>query len=121
MEAKRYADTVQQLLELSEKRRQLKEQVARLSRLKTVVEPLRTTDGGAGVQENIVTRNGAVEQELERMRFLLARVGGRVHALSELDETSTSLQAADVTENGGLGLARKRRVDEFLDQKVFPS
>ncbi|CAM1501173.1 Fc.00g103350.m01.CDS01 [Cosmosporella sp. VM-42] len=120
MEAKRYADAVQQLMGLNEKRKQLKEQVARLSRLKVAVEPLRTSDGGVGVQENIVTRNGVVEQELERMRFLLARVGGRVHALPDLKERSDFPRDFDLTETGGFGLG-KRRVDQFLeDQNVFP-
>ena len=35
------------------------------------------------VQENLVTRNGEVEAEMQRMRMLLARVGGRVGQLKE--------------------------------------
>ena len=122
METKRYADAAQQLQELSEKRKQLREQVARISRLKAIVEPLQTSDGGVGVQENIVTRNGALEKELERMRFLLARVGGRVVTLSEAPSSGSLLEDAEVMGDGGIAGSRKRRVDQFLaDQNVFPS
>ena len=118
MEARRYADAVQQLLELSQQRKELKDRIARLSRLKSVIEPLKTTDGGTGVQENIITRNGEVEKELERMRFLLVRVGGRVGALPDSSPKERN-QQIDVTD---ARLSRKRRVDEFLaDPAVFPS
>ncbi|KAF7563215.1 hypothetical protein G7046_g918 [Stylonectria norvegica] len=122
MEAKRYADTVRQLSELSEQRQKLREQVAKLARLKAIVAPLQVNDDGAGVQENIVVRDGAIETELEKMRFLLARVGGRIQALPELEGSDTLPKELAVAENGSLGTARKRRVDQFLaDQAVFPS
>ncbi|KAM0428142.1 hypothetical protein ACHAPT_007042 [Fusarium lateritium] len=118
-EAKRYADAVKQLSELNEQRKQLKEQVSRLTHLKSVVEPLQTNDSGAGIQENLLTRNGPVEKELERMRFLLARVGGRVHALPG-EASNGSAKEINLSDVGAQG--RKRRVDQFLaDDKVFPS
>lgn len=40
---------------------------------------------GNGVQENLVTRDGEVERELERMRMLLARVGDKVARARERD------------------------------------
>ncbi|KAF4969238.1 hypothetical protein FSARC_3491 [Fusarium sarcochroum] len=119
MEAKRYADAVRQLSDLNEQRKQLREQVARLKRLQSVVEPLQTTDNGVGIQENLLTRNGPVEKELERMRFLLARVGGRVHALPDEAPNGDSKEV-NLSETSAQG--RKRRVDQFLaDDKVFPS
>lgn len=122
MESKRYADAVNQLQLLSEKRKQLQDQVARISRLRAIVEPLQTTDGGAGVQENIITRNGAIEKELEKMRFLLARVGGRVGTLPQAPTPGTLPADDEVLGEGGLAGSRKRRVDQFLaDQNVFPS
>jgi hypothetical protein len=122
MESKRYADAVQQLQELSEKRKQLKDQVARISRLKAVVEPLQTTEGGAGVQENIITRNGAIEKELEKMRFLLARVGGRVGTLPQAPTPGVLPADSGVMGDGDLVGSRKRRVDQFLaDQNALPS
>ncbi|KAF4344191.1 kinetochore fta4 [Fusarium beomiforme] len=119
MEAKRYADAVRQLSEFNDQRKELRERIARIKRLQSVVEPLQTAENGVGIQENLLTRNGPVEKELEKMRFLLARVGGRVHALPE---KAPNGEAKEVTlaETGAQG--RKRRVDQFLaDDKVFPS
>ncbi|POR34796.1 Uncharacterized protein TPAR_05022, partial [Tolypocladium paradoxum] len=121
MEAKRYAETVARLTQLSEQRKALRQRVDKLRRLKATVEPLRTTDGtGAGVQENLVTRNGPLEKELERMRVLLARVAGRV---GELPDEAASGASEDAKVNlDTLCAARKRNVDEFLaDPRVFPS
>ena len=122
MESRRYADTVQQLQELSEKRKELEEKVAKVSRLKAIVAPLQTSEGGAGVQENIITRNGEIEKELEKMRFLLARVGGRVGTLPKPSAPSILPTSAGLMEDGGLTVSRKRRIDQFLaDPNVFPS
>ncbi|KAG4280696.1 hypothetical protein FPRO04_05410 [Fusarium proliferatum] len=119
METKRYADAVQQLTELNDQRKQLRDKVARLKRLQTIVEPLQTDENGAGIQENLLTRNGPVEKELERMRILLARVGGRVLSLPE-EAPNGEAKEVSLTEMGAQG--RKRRVDQFLaDDKVFPS
>lgn len=118
MEAKRYTDNVQRLAELDRQRRQLRQQVDRLRRLKDLVAPLETDGTGAGIQENLLTRGGPVEKELERMRILLARVGGRVNMLPPAEEQG----APRVVKSESLGQARKRRVDEFLqDDSVFPS
>ncbi|CVL01979.1 uncharacterized protein FMAN_08102 [Fusarium mangiferae] len=119
METKRYADAVQQLTELNDQRKQLRDKVARLKRLQSIVEPLQTDENGAGIQENLLTRNGPVEKELERMRILLARVGGRVLSLPE-EAPNGEAKEVSLTEMGAQG--RKRRVDQFLaDDKVFPS
>lgn len=116
LEAKRYTDTVQRLTNLNEQRNQLQLKVEKLRRIKATVEPLQTADGGEGIQENLVTRNGAVEKELEKMRFLLARVAGRV---GQLPEGGTG---EDFKEVEDIGKARKRQIDEFLaDPAVFPS
>ena len=116
MEVKRYADAVSRLTELNDQRKQLREQVARLKHLQTIVKPLQTTDNGVGIQENLLTRNGPVEKELEKMRFLLARVGGRVHALPEEAPNGASKEIS-LSETGSQG--RKRRVDQFLADEVF--
>ncbi|EKJ67890.1 hypothetical protein NXS19_003286 [Fusarium pseudograminearum] len=115
-EVKRYAEAVARLAELNDQRKQLREQVARLKHLKTIVEPLQMTDDGAGIQENLLTRNGPVEKELEKMRFLLARVGGRIHALPEQAQNDVSKEIS-LSETGSQG--RKRRVDQFLADEVF--
>lgn len=125
MEAKRYADTVQQLTTLNEQRKQLRQRVERLRRLQTTIEPLKTTDGGHGIQENLLTRNGPVEKELEKMRFLLLRVAGRVDELPKA--TTTTTDGGGQAATGEIDLrtltdARKRNIEEFLaDTRVFPS
>ncbi|KAL2887903.1 Kinetochore protein fta4 [Ceratocystis lukuohia] len=58
------------------------------------------------IQENLVARNGAMEKELERMRVLLARVGGRV---SRLKAESDEELVLDLRE------AEKKKVDALLD------
>ncbi|PHH49408.1 hypothetical protein CFIMG_006324RA [Ceratocystis fimbriata CBS 114723] len=57
------------------------------------------------IQENLVARNGAMEKELERMRVLLARVGGRV---SRLKAKSDEELVLDLRE------AEKKKVDALL-------
>ncbi|EHK24124.1 uncharacterized protein TRIVIDRAFT_45482 [Trichoderma virens Gv29-8] len=117
MEATRYAETVRQLTDLSQQRKDLRQRVERLRSLQKTVESFRTTDG-VGIQENLVTRDGPVEKELEKMRFLLARVAGRVSKLSDADTSRDSGQV----ELKSLTEARKRHIEEFLaDGRVFPS
>ncbi|PHH92750.1 hypothetical protein CDD83_5374 [Cordyceps sp. RAO-2017] len=109
MEAKRYVETVSRLAQLSDQRKELKLRVERLRRLKEIADPF-----AAGVQDNLITRNGPIELELERMRVLLARVAGRV---SELPSPVSGEQPIDIAALTG---ARKRAIDEFLaDPRVF--
>ncbi|KAF4504114.1 hypothetical protein G6O67_008726 [Ophiocordyceps sinensis] len=115
MEAKRYVDAASRLARLNQERKMLRQRVERLRSLKASVDPFLTTDG-AGVQENLITRNGPVEVELERMRFLLARVAGRVGELPAKTTDGGRMELASMND------ARKRAVDEFLaDSHVFPS
>lgn len=117
MEAKHYADAVQRLTTLSAQRREIRQRVERLRRLKATVEPLQTEDGGLGIQENLVTRGGDVEKELEKMRVLLVRVAARVGSLP----TTEGLRGGE-EDVKPLSELRKRNVDEFLaDSKVFPA
>jgi hypothetical protein len=62
---------------------QKSEAAARMERLQRMKALLGPFEDVAAVQENLVTRNGEVESELQRMRMLLARVGGRVGQLKE--------------------------------------
>jgi hypothetical protein len=116
LEATRYADTVRQLTELNQQRKDLRQRVERLRSLQKTVASFQTKDG-AGVQENLVTRGGPVEKELEKMRFLLARVAGRVGELSNAPATRD-----DGVELNALAEARKKNIEKFLaDGRVFPS
>lgn len=74
--------------------------------------------GSNGVQQNLVTRDGEVEKELERMRMLLVRVGDKVARLkpregSEDDdlfgERDDDMMVEDVE------VVEKRKVEGLLD------
>ncbi|RCI12098.1 hypothetical protein L249_0559 [Ophiocordyceps polyrhachis-furcata BCC 54312] len=97
LEAERYADTVARLVQLNQERRRLREQVETLRQLKETVDPL-----SKQVQENLVTRNGPVESELEKMRLLLARVAGRVSELPDVRPTGPTREEEEEEEEGGV-------------------
>lgn len=77
-ESHRYEAQVTRLSALSDERRQRRARVARLRRMREALRPFETSLSEGAVQENLVTRGGPLEEELERMRVLLARVAGRV-------------------------------------------
>ncbi|EKD12875.1 uncharacterized protein L3040_007032 [Drepanopeziza brunnea f. sp. 'multigermtubi'] len=82
-QAAKYAELQQRLTALNEQRRVARERVERYRRMRDLVGLL---GEDAGVQENLVTRNGAVEVELEKMRRLMLRVERGVGALEERGE-----------------------------------
>ncbi|KAK3378267.1 kinetochore Sim4 complex subunit Fta4 [Podospora didyma] len=116
-EAKRYGELVAQLQSLSAQRQEAAARVARLRRMAALLKPFNTTaaaadedSGNNGVQENLVTRNGEVEAELQRMRMLLARVGGRVGQLPASDQPSRSSNDSLFTE-GELSAGKEARAE----------
>lgn len=117
-----YYDEVQtRLTELSARRVETRARVERLRAMQNLLQPFRG-DASADneeadeasqnkkLQENLVTRNGEVEKELERMRVLLVRVAGRVGQLpaqnSEEDDTAMI---------GDLDKAERGKVQSLLD------
>jgi hypothetical protein len=50
------------------------------------------------VQPNLATRDGELERELERMRALIARVGGRVEGLGEAIAQEEEVEDMEVDE-----------------------
>ncbi|KAM3510759.1 hypothetical protein MY11210_005589 [Beauveria gryllotalpidicola] len=118
-DAQTYSRSVARLAELSKERQQVQLRMEKLRRLQSAIEPLRTSESGKGVQENLVTRNGAVERELEKMRGLLHRVASGVDSFRDASAGSRSRDLVHVDE---LRTSRKRAVDDFLaNSKVFPS
>jgi hypothetical protein len=73
--------------------------------MKAVLSPF---EDPAAVQKNLVTRNGEVEKELERMRMLLIRVAGRVAQLPDADGDGD-----EVTQD--MDMLEKKKVDNLLD------
>lgn len=67
-------------------------------------------EDASGVQENLLTRGGVLEGELERMRVLLARVAGRVEGID--------VEVGGVDEDGDVEEVIDRdqvRVDRVLE------
>ncbi|KAK1831578.1 kinetochore Sim4 complex subunit Fta4 [Podospora conica] len=108
-EAKRYADAVAELQALDARREEARARVVRLQRMKGLLEPFE--EAAETVQGNLVTRNGEVEAEMQRMRMLLARVGGRVGQLKEGQRgggKEVEGMEVDVDEGGKVGLLLER-------------
>ncbi|CZR53019.1 uncharacterized protein PAC_02897 [Phialocephala subalpina] len=79
-QARRYKELQQKLAELNERRKVAREKVENYKALKKLVDLL---GGDAGVQDNLVTKNGEVEVELEKMRRLMVRVERGIGGLEE--------------------------------------
>ncbi|CZS96074.1 uncharacterized protein RAG0_05529 [Rhynchosporium agropyri] len=77
-QAAKFTELSQRLTALNEKRRIARERLERYKRLQEMVSLL---GEDAGVQDNLITRNGEVEVELEKMRRLMLRVTRGVGAL----------------------------------------
>ncbi|KAJ2903542.1 uncharacterized protein MKZ38_009667 [Zalerion maritima] len=107
-EAKKYSDLVSRLSDLSEQRKAVRERVQKLRRMNKLLEPFGGMNGEREdgeerktpihVQENLATRNGEVEKELERMRMLLARVGGRVSKIPNKRKRGNTGEDVEVEE-----------------------
>ncbi|GAW12897.1 hypothetical protein ANO14919_022680 [Xylariales sp. No.14919] len=130
LEAKRYAEQTATLSGLQTQRLAARERVERLRRMAALLAPFEShthTDDddetansarATSVQENLITRNGEVERELERMRLLLARVAGRIAQLPPPPN-----KTAGDDEAGGVGgdsmdldSAERDKVEKLLDR-----
>jgi hypothetical protein len=69
------------------------------------------------VQENLVTRNGEVERELEKMRLLLARVTGRVAQLpDEKAAAARGNEDAAAASSMDIDSMERDKVERLLDR-----
>lgn len=120
--AEQYEAIVLRLTQLSEERKQIRLRVEQLRHMRDAVQPLAATDE-TSIQDNLVTRDGPVEKELERMRILLVRVTSRVANLPDEPRNNRPQAAASSTVDlEGVTTSRKRNIDSFLaDPRVFPS
>ncbi|WQF89090.1 Putative kinetochore Sim4 complex subunit Fta4 [Colletotrichum destructivum] len=115
MEAKRYTEQVDRLKSLAEQRHQTTARLERLRRMKALLDPFRSDDDGIGVQENLITRDGEVEKEMESMRVLLARVGGRVNLLPASTEPVSPFGEDDPLATRSVATGEKRKLDDLLN------
>lgn len=140
LEAERYAELAGRLRGLAARRDEARARVERLRRMRALLAPFggssssSSTDGGGtgagedssfgpsgGVQENLVTRDGEVEKELERMRMLLVRVGDKVARLKEKeagrddDDDSDLFGDGDAMVVDDVEVEERRKVEGLLD------
>lgn len=133
LEAERYAELAGRLRGLAARRDEARARVQRLRRMRALLAPFSgsTADGAGageessfstsgGVQENLVTRDGEVEKELERMRMLLVRVGDKVARLKEKeagrdDDDSDLFGDGDAMVVDDVEVEERRKVDGLLD------
>jgi hypothetical protein len=94
-EATRYKGLYDRLTSLAEQRDQQQQRLERYKQLQTLLEPF--TNAQENVQPNLVTRDGELGKELERMRILLARVTGRVSEMKDQGLVSHSDGTAAVS------------------------
>jgi DNA repair exonuclease SbcCD ATPase subunit len=82
-DAANYKELQSKLVTLNERRRAAEERLEQYRTVNKLLEPFHGED--AGLQENLVTKNGSVEKELERMRMLMLRVERGIMGLEEKD------------------------------------
>ncbi|ETS84657.1 hypothetical protein PFICI_02682 [Pestalotiopsis fici W106-1] len=101
-DAQQYETLQDRLQTLSAQRAETKARVERLRQMQALLRPFETN-----VQENLVTRNGEIEKELERMRVLLVRVAGRIGQLPDKESDGD-----EVMED--LDVLERKKVDTLL-------
>ena len=79
----RYRELLSRLTALAARRDVETSKFARYKQLQTLLEPF--TNPQENIQPNLVTRDGELGKELEKMRVLLARVTGRIGEMKEKD------------------------------------
>ncbi|TGJ88704.1 hypothetical protein E0Z10_g19 [Xylaria hypoxylon] len=133
LEARRYAEQTTTLTVLSTRRQEVRERVERLRRMAALLAPFESNTNNSNdndnttqsiqsqpatsVQENLITRNGEVERELERMRLLLSRVAGRVAQLPNKHASDAINDEDDVAADSmDLDTLERDKVDNLLDR-----
>ncbi|KAJ5901975.1 hypothetical protein N7495_002503 [Penicillium taxi] len=72
----RYQDLRERLASLDQERQKRRQRLEQIEFLQRLLEPFKNPQ--QDIQPNLVTRDGELVQELEKMRMLVARVGGRI-------------------------------------------
>jgi hypothetical protein len=103
-DAKRYVELRRQLVEASARRDQQRKRLEGYKQLQKLLEPLERAQ--EYVQPNLVTRDGELSKELDRMRVLLARVTGKVGKVKRKNGDVKGL---------GQGLSEQQRLQAAMD------
>lgn len=86
--AETYTALREELLELARKRDVLKQKLSSHKYLQNLLEPLDNPQ--ANIQPNLVTKDGDMSRELDRMRVLLARVTAKVSDMNNFPRPATT-------------------------------
>jgi hypothetical protein len=91
----RYENLYQRLVVLDSRRQAQQKRLAQYRQLEVLLEPLKNPQ--ENIQPNLITRDGELIQEIDKMRMLVGRVGGRVRKTpsSQLGTESSTISAAD--------------------------
>lgn len=103
----RYLQLRERLASLDQQRQQKQRRLDQLQRLRGLLEPFKNPQ--ESIQPNLITRDGELAQELEKMRMLVARVGGRIaqqKSRSEIHDEEYLLPGSG------------RRLDALLDSEI---
>lgn len=104
----RYQQIRKDLVDGDQRRQEKQQYLEQLRHLQRLTEPFK--DPQNHVQPNLVTRDGELIQELEKMRMLVARVGGRIAQQKKDIDPHENLEH--------LLPGSKRKLDALLDLDV---
>lgn len=96
-QTQRYKELQSKLVELNEKRRVAREKLKQYKAAKQLLNPFQGEE--AGLQDNLVTKNGEMERELERMRMLMLRVERGLQGLEENKNNEEYEMDIDIAED----------------------
>ncbi|KAF7713596.1 Uncharacterized protein PECH_002535 [Penicillium ucsense] len=99
----------ERLQTLDERRQQRQQRLHQLRHLQRLLDPFK--DAQKDIQPNLVTRDGELIQELERMRMLAARVGGRI------SQQKQKIRLDDGERSDYLLPGSSSRLDSLLDME----
>lgn len=92
-------------MNLDSRRQQRQHRLGQLRQLQQLLGPF--ADPQKNIQPNLITRDGELGQELDKMRMLVARVGGRISQGKRKREDNES--------NTKYSLGSKNKLEALLD------
>ena len=98
-QAARFKELQTKLAELNERRKAIRQKLAHYKAAKKLLTPFEGED--AGLQDNLVTKNGEVETELERMRMLMLRVERGLQGLEQRPPAEEDEMDVDIETDSG--------------------
>ncbi|MCJ1430993.1 hypothetical protein MMC27_000343 [Xylographa pallens] len=111
-EAARYKQLRARLVALSEARAAQRVRLAQAERLRELLRPFERPM--ENVQPNLVTRDGELAQEVERMKVLMARVGDKMAGWAERREAESRREVGSVDATGKIDAILGARPVELL-------